>query len=77
MIDNIKKENAVIIRGTNDVIAQKITGIIYNSAPIIFLSISPSGGTVMASVYMVYNSVFLILIHCLINFLIVLIHVNL
>ena len=61
MIDNIKKENAVIIRGTNDVIAQKITGIIYNSAPIIFLSISPSGGTVMASVYMVYNSVFLIL----------------
>ena len=48
-----------LIRGTNDVMAQKITGVIYESAPIIFLSISPAGGTKLASVYAVYNSVFI------------------
>ena len=41
--------------------AQKITGVIYESAPIIFLSISPAGGTKLASVYAVYNSVFIML----------------
>lgn len=46
------------IRGTRDVLIQRITGMIYNSAPIVFLSISPSGGTVLASVYAVYNNVF-------------------
>ena len=50
-----------LIRGTNDVMAQKITGVIYESAPIIFLSISPAGGTKLASVYAVYNSVFIML----------------
>lgn len=49
------------IKGTNDVMIQKITGVIYNSAPIVFLSVSPSGGTVLASVYAVYNNVFLML----------------
>lgn len=49
------------IRGTNDVMVQKLTGVIYNSAPIVFLSLSPSGGTALASVYAVYNSVFTML----------------
>lgn len=47
-----------LIKGTGDVMAQKITGVIYNSAPIVFLSISPAGGTALASVYAVYNNVF-------------------
>lgn len=46
------------ITGTGDVMVQKITGVVYNSAPIVFLSISPSGGTALASVYAVYNYVF-------------------
>lgn len=53
--------NEELIQGTNDVMAQKITGVIYESAPIIFLSISPVGGTILASVYAVYNSVFIML----------------
>lgn len=48
----------VYIPGTRDVMIQKVTGIIYSAAPIVFLSISPSGGTVLASVYAVYNNVF-------------------
>lgn len=50
-----------LIKGTNDVMIQRITGVIYNSAPIVFLSISPTGGTVLASVYAVYNNVFTML----------------
>lgn len=50
--------NEEVIRGTRDVLIQRITGMVYNSAPIVFLSISPSGGTVLASVYAVYNNVF-------------------
>ena len=50
-----------LIKGTGDVMAQKITGVIYNAAPIVFLSISPSGGTALASVYAVYNNVFIML----------------
>ncbi len=46
------------IPGTRDVMTQKITGVVYNSVPIVFLSISPVGGTVLASVYAVYNNVF-------------------
>ena len=41
--------------------AQKITGALYSSWPMIFLTVSPSGGTIIASVYAVYNSVFMIL----------------
>lgn len=55
------KKSEVVIRGTGDVMAQKITGVIYNSAPIVFLSISPSGGTILASVYAVYSNVFAIM----------------
>lgn len=50
-----------LIKGTNDVMAQRITSVIYDSAPMIFLSVSNSGGTVMASVYAVYNNVFIIM----------------
>lgn len=50
-----------LIKGTGDVMAQKITGVIYNSAPIVFLSVSPSGGTALASVYAVYNNIFTML----------------
>lgn len=50
-----------LIKGTNDVMIQRITGVIYNSAPIVFLSLSPVGGTVLASVYAVYNNVFTML----------------
>lgn len=50
-----------LIKGTNDVMAQKITGVIYTSWPIVFLSISSSGGTMSASVYAVYNNVFVML----------------
>ena len=46
------------IKGTNDVMIQKVTGVIYSSAPIVFLSVSPSGGTVLASVYAVYSNIF-------------------
>ena len=59
---NIKQDHCHgVIKGTRDVMAQKVTGVIYNSAPIVFLSILPSGGTMSASVYAVYNNVFLIL----------------
>ena len=50
-----------LIKGTGDVMAQKITGVVYQAAPMVFLTVSPSGGTVLASVYYVYNQVFLML----------------
>ena len=50
-----------MIKGTKDVMVQKITGVIYNSFPIIFLSVSPTGSTVLASVYAVYNQVFVMI----------------
>jgi len=50
-----------LIKGTGDVMAQKITGVIYTSWPIVFLSISRNGGTMLASVYAVYNSVFVMI----------------
>lgn len=50
-----------LIKGTKDVMAQKVTGVIYTSWPIVFLSISASGGTMLASVYAVYNSIFVML----------------
>lgn len=50
----------ITIKGTNDVLVQKITGILYESVPIVFLSVSSVGGTMLASVYAVYNSVFVL-----------------
>lgn len=55
------EERPEYIKGTGDVMAQKITGVIYYSAPIVFLSVSPAGGTILASVYAVYNNVFTML----------------
>lgn len=52
---------AQLIKGTGDVMAQKITGVIYQAAPMVFLTVSPTGGTVLASVYYVYNQVLLML----------------
>lgn len=49
-----------LIKGTADVMVQRISSVIYDSSPLIFLSVSPSGGTVLASVYAVYNNVFII-----------------
>lgn len=51
-------EQSALIKGTNDVLVQKITGVVYSSAPIIFLSVFPAGGTVLASIYAAYNNVF-------------------
>lgn len=53
----VKKRRDLIV-GTKDVIVQKITGVIYSSAPIVFLSITTIGGTKIASVYAIYNCVF-------------------
>lgn len=58
---NASMQSPELIKGTNDVMVQKITGVIYNSAPIVFLSISPTGGTLLASVYAVYNNIFTML----------------
>ena len=60
-LDFSVKPKLELIKGTDDVIAQKITGVIYTSWPIVFLSISSSGGTMLASVYAVYNNVFVML----------------
>lgn len=51
--------NYIAIRGTKDVFIQKITSMVYSSVPIIF--ISATVGTMYASVYAVYNSIFLLL----------------
>ena len=50
-----------LIKGTKDVMIQKITGVIYSSWPIVYLSITKNGGTLKASVYAVYNSVFIMI----------------
>lgn len=44
------------ISGTKDIFVQKITGMIYSTVPIIF--IAATVGTIYASVYVVYNSIF-------------------
>lgn len=71
VVTYVKKHNKYIdftvasrremITGTQDVMFQKITSVVYNSFPIVYLSISPSGGTILASVYAVYNNVFLMI----------------
>lgn len=48
------------IKGTKDVFAQKLTGVFYSTAPIMCITLT-SGGTMLASVYAVYNSVFVLL----------------
>jgi hypothetical protein len=52
--------NFAAIKGTRDVLVQKITVALYMSLPIIAITLS-AGGTMLASVYAVFNSVFLLL----------------
>ncbi len=54
------------IKGTNDIFIAKFTGMVYKSAPMIF--IAATSGAVFASVYGVYNSVFLLIKGLLISF---------
>ncbi len=67
-IDFNVEPNFKAIKGTKDVFIQKFTGMIYSTMPIVF--ISATVGTLFASVYFVYNSVFTLLksiIYSLIN----------
>lgn len=69
-IDTNAKSGSNLIKGTNDVLIQKATAVIYNCVPIVFLSISPLGGTLLASVYAVYNNIFTMiksLLHAIID----------
>jgi len=52
--------NYAAIVGTRDILVQKITGAMYMAVPIIAITLS-AGGTMLASVYAVYNSVFMLL----------------
>lgn len=47
------------IKGTKDVLVQKLTSIVYSTSPVLFISSFVS--TLMTSVYAVYNSVFVII----------------
>ena len=60
-IDLDAAERGDLIIGTKDVMVQKVTGVVYTSLPMVFLSILPKGGSMVASVYGVYNSVFVML----------------
>lgn len=55
-IDMTIKPNKNLIKGTNDIFIQKITSVFYGAFPMIF--ISSTSGTTVASVYIVYNSIF-------------------
>ncbi|MDY0299919.1 MAG: hypothetical protein RBQ66_08885, partial [Candidatus Cloacimonadaceae bacterium] len=48
--------NYSAIKGTKDVLIQKITGLIYGTVPVLYMSIFL--GSVYVSVYAVYNSIF-------------------
>lgn len=48
------------IKGTKDVFAQKLTGVFYSTAPMVCITLT-AGGTMLASVYSIYNSVFVLL----------------
>lgn len=54
------KPNHVAIVGTKDVFAQKLTGVFYSTMPILSITLT-AGGTMLASVYAVYSSVFVML----------------
>ncbi|MEG2429256.1 MAG: hypothetical protein RSA99_02630, partial [Oscillospiraceae bacterium] len=54
------KPNYLAIKGTKDVFIQKLTGVFYSTAPIVCITLT-AGGTALASVYAVYNSVFVLL----------------
>lgn len=48
------------LKGTRDVLIQKLTGVVYSTAPMLCITLT-SGGTAAASVYAVYNNVFVLL----------------
>lgn len=50
------KARPELIKGTGDIMAQKITGVIYQAAPMVFITIAID--TVTASIYGAYNMVF-------------------
>lgn len=58
------------IKGTNDVVIQKVTGVIYGTAPVVFLSASNTGGTMLTSVYSVYAYFFSIIYSLLYSFIV-------
>ncbi|WP_125144034.1 hypothetical protein [Clostridium transplantifaecale] len=60
MFDFSVEPDFAAIKGTKEVFIQKITGVIYSTLPIVSISIS-GGGTLLASVYAVYNSIFALL----------------
>lgn len=53
------------IRGSRNVIALKITSMLYSSIPIILISTLPTAGAMLASVYAVYKNVISIVSSCL------------
>ena len=57
-IDFSVKPDYSLVKGTRDVMIQKLTFVIYNTIPILFISVYNVGGTKLASVYAVYNSIF-------------------
>lgn len=60
--------NYAAIKGTSDVFVQNLTGMIYSTLPIVYISVTV--GTMFASVYAVYNGVFSLLkgvIYSLVN----------
>ncbi len=59
-LDLKQEPDYAAIKGTKDVFAQKLTGVFYSIAPIVVITVT-AGGTVLASVYAVYNSVFILL----------------
>lgn len=60
-IDLNLKPDASAIKGTRDVFVDKIAVALFDALPLFLLSAFPSAGTLTASVYAVYNSVFSII----------------
>ena len=59
-IDFTEKPNYAAIKGTRDIFVQKITGVIYSTMPMLFISSMSGEGTKQTSVYAVYNNVFVL-----------------
>lgn len=53
------------IKGTKSVLVLKLTSMVYNSVPIVVISLMPNNGTMLASVYAVYKSVTYMIRNCL------------
>lgn len=66
-IDFKVKPDYSSIQGTKDIFIQKITSIIYTTIPVLY--IAGTAGTVIASVYVVYNNVFRLLKNVVYSFI--------